>query len=170
MDIRNAICSLNIGSAQRAQLILLLLEHKETTFTNVYKRNDTPVHVRNIIEQSGLCVIDGAPFRNNSLTASMIVGRSMNAAIQLQMAQEAYDDYSIRILTGFPKTAAIASVKGGLLPSWKYPPDMRENPLAFRFSKRAYREEIELVRTWMTALEEYVPELYQELYAHILAT
>ncbi|MEK7227996.1 MAG: hypothetical protein AAB681_01415 [Patescibacteria group bacterium] len=164
------ICDLKIGSSHKANTILVLLGEVPATVIDLYKGNDSPQKV-----QEALRAINLYPVREEVLRGSpnhigaLVVAQVKRTANLFHHAIHRSDTRLIGMYWGLPETAAVAyATKRGLLQKRSYPEDMIDNPLGFDLSEAGQHEEIRVIEERMATIRKHAPELYHELYDHLL--
>lgn len=164
------ICDLKIGSSHKANTILVLLGQVPATVIDLYKGNDSPQKVQEALLAMGLYpvreeVLRGSP---NHIGALVVAGLRKTANM-FHLAIHRCDTRSIGMYWGLPETAAVAyATKRGLLPKASYPVDMLNNPLGFDLSEAGQHKEIRMIEGRMATIRKYAPELWYELYDHLV--
>jgi hypothetical protein len=157
----------NIGPTQKARLILIIRKRKPGAYIRVYKGNDSIELLSETLKKAGLFFVEVKP-AIDVCAYSLAVGKNIEIANGLKDAHLKNDYAKKGRLSGYPESAVIAYTLGSGLRSWDYPDDMKNNPLAFRFSKVGPKAEIELVRSWVEEIRNVAPDLFQEMYGHMM--
>jgi len=154
---------MNLGSIQKAEMVLVLLGAKKATDIMVYSWNDSPEDVRLNLEKNGLCVAEVLREKTNeNLRAEFAVALDKEAAEKLANLNPEVDHTEFGRLMGFPETAIEAFGNSKTLAREKYP-DMKGLIFKFILSEDHWQEEMEVMRNWTELIRVNAPELYREL-------
>jgi hypothetical protein len=158
-----AIESINTGTEQRAQIILVLLGLKPATELSLFANNSTPEETEALLEQAGLLYIrkESNDHQWTSAKYEYVVAKDEATLQQLlnSSSSESHEEYGL--LMGYPETAVKAFTAGDLYDG-PLPADIEDSIFKLRFSKDHFEEEFETVRKWNTAINEYAPELLSQ--------
>lgn len=170
-DIQN-ICDLKIGPNHKLYLILVLVGAVSTTVVDLYKGNEDPEVFRSALRGVGLYPVKEEVPRGSLVEhlGAFVVARVKKDANLLHQAIHRQDTIAICLDLGLPQTAAVAyASRRGLLPKGLYPKRMINNPLCFDLSEVGYKNEVTIIEGRMALIRKHAPELYHDLYDHLLA-
>jgi len=160
---------LNLGAQQIAEIILVLLDLKPATELLIFKHNDTPSHVQQVIEQTGLKVLPKPHEhkRNRQMTGILLVSKNRDYNLELlfndgQIDQPIAKQRRYGQLMGYPNTAIDAYCVGGqeLLPDQEEP-NMAGIPFSMKLSRKGKDQELKLLQYWSKIIRKYAPTVYE---------
>ncbi len=151
---------LKIGDMQKAELVLVVLGVKPATEVSVFKWNDSPDKVKDVLLESGLAVVEKEV--TGKEIAEFAVAQDKNTAQNLALLDPAQDHEAFGKLMGFPETAAAGFVGNKRLDKNKYP-DLETIAFKFALSESGWKDEVELLNYWNQLLKKYSPLLYNKL-------
>ena len=167
---------LNIGSAQKAEIILIFLGLKPAADLTLFKNYDSEEIVKAALAKVGLefadkeardkagSVITDRDHQRKKCLAVISVARDQKTLKELLELYPNKDHEAYGRLMGYPETAVQAFTNKELLDSQTE----REligadgNIFTVKFSKDHWQEELELIKTWNQAIKKYAPDTYRE--------
>ena len=156
---------LNIGSAQKANIILVALGLKPATDLSLFKNNDSEAVVEEALTKAGLVFADkGIGGEKQNKVAKISIARDEETLNRLLALSPSKDHEEYGRLMGYPETAVEAFVNKKLLdePTERKLIAASGNIFPMKLSKDHWREEIEHLRTWNEAIKEYSLDTYEE--------
>lgn len=168
LNLKEAITSiesLNAGSEQRAQLILVRLGLKPATELALYSQNSSPEEAETLLVKTSLSYLKRESNRRPKVTAEYTVSKDKELAKKLLNCNSSAE---YGALMGYPATAIEAFEKKEIYRG-PLPDDIKNSIFKMVFSKDHFEDEFETVRKWNEALSKYAPELVQEYVTKTLA-
>jgi hypothetical protein len=160
-----SIEGLSIGPAQKAELVLVLLNFKPATQVDVYNWNDPPEKVEEIFKKTGLCFkeMNINEKDREKIIKKYAVSSDASLAENLQNLDPSKDHAGYGRAMGFPESA-IRAFNGlePLLEEENYP-SMDGIIFNFKLSKNNWQAEYDLMRSWSEAIRENSPLIYNQL-------
>jgi len=155
---------LNIGPSQKADIILVVLGMKPATELDLYKYNDKTQIVEQILQQVGLAAnLKKMERPQKNLIAKLAIAQDQDTLEKLMTLDPNKDHAEYGALMGYPDSAVEAFLdKEKLLDESDYP-DMAGIIFPMKLSKENWQQEVEQLRKWSQAIQEYAPDLYNEL-------
>jgi hypothetical protein len=161
LNLKEAITSiesLNAGSEQRAQLILVRLGLKPAAELALYPWNSSPEEAETLLAKSNLTYLRRESNRQQKTVAEYAVSKDEEIAKKLINCDSSA---GYGALMGYPSTA-IEAFENREVYLGPLPDDVKNSIFKMAFSKDHFQDEFETVRKWNTALSEYAPKLTQE--------
>lgn len=154
----NQVMQLNAGSAQKAELVLIILGIKPSTELSLFPWNSTQEEAERILLSTGLNFVK----KDKPLweKASVEYAISNNPELVQKLLQPTTSAEYGRLM-GYPESAieAFESEKTyeGILPE-----DIENSIFRLKFSQDHFNQEFEVVRKWNEAIRNYAPELLEQ--------
>lgn len=169
VDMENIkkIENLNLGSAIKAEIVLISLGLKKSTELNLMENHESKEQVEKILSEIGLMCRqkkDKNGFHKN-IVSTLAIAQNKETLDELEQA-EAYNDHiEYGRLMSYPESAVKAFGNKKLQLDEADYPSMKGiiSSLEFKLSKDNYTKETELLHKWSDAIKKYAPNTYNKL-------
>lgn len=155
---------LNIGPAQKAFIILVLLGLKPATELDLYEWNDKKEDIKKVMQEVGLEIKEKEiPSDRKNLKAKLAIAKDKTITERLLTIDSRKDHKEYGALMGYPESAVQAFInKEQLLSKDDYPKD-EEVIFNMGLSKNNWQEEFAILKKWSETIKKYNPDLYDQL-------
>ena len=152
---------MDIGSLQKANMLLVYLGEKPATELELYTWNEKPESIVSKMQSLKLFYKEKV-IENKEMTRAYFIAKSEEIAELLSKTDPSKDHEQYGRLMGYPETAIQSYLKNNTttedLPEW-----IKKNPLAPALSKDNYLAEFKVFENWMNIIKEKSPTVYNEL-------
>ena len=153
------------GAIPRAEIILVLLGQKPATELDIFKWNDPPDKIMNVLKSVGLSTakLENIEALNENWLARIVIAKKQEDLAKIEKLDPKKDHAEFGKMMGYPESAIAAfGKKEKILPNENYP-SMKGIIFDFKLSKDNWQEEINVLKRWSRVIELVAPDIYKEL-------